>query len=221
MKPEQIIVALDGLDREEAILLAWTLSSSVWGFKVNDLLLSYGLDIIRDLKCLGKVFVDPKLYDIPKTVANSVFCLSEAGADLITVHASGGKEMMKTAVENAGKAKILAVTMLTSLEDSDVQDIYHRPIDEIVWDLAHLAYDSNVHGIVCSSLEVKMLNHLNFMKVVPGIRLGAIDNDDQKRVGNGDGADLFVIGRAITESPDPLEALHKIIRGGYNATNNQ
>jgi orotidine-5'-phosphate decarboxylase len=219
MKNEQIIVALDGMDREEALMLAWTLSPSVWGFKVNDLLLSCGINIIRDLKCLGRVFVDPKLYDIPKTVANSVFRLSDAGADLITVHASGGKDMMEAALENAGNSKILAVTMLTSFEDCDVQSIYHRPIDETVWDLAHLAYESKVHGIVCSSREVKMLQHLNFMKVVPGIRTGQPE-DDQKRIGDGSGADLFVIGRPITEADDPADALNNIIRG-INATNYQ
>lgn len=217
MKNEQIIVALDGLDRDEALMLAWTLSSSVWGFKINDLLLSYGLSIIHDLKCLGKVFVDPKLYDIPRTVANSVLRLASAGADLITVHASGGKKMMEAALDNAGDSKILAVTMLTSFEDSDVQSIYHRPIDEIVWDLAHLAYESKVHGIVCSSHEVKMLQHLNLMKVVPGIRLEQVPKDDQKRVGDGSSADLFVIGRPIIEADDPVEALNKIVRG-VNAT---
>lgn len=211
MKPNQIIVALDGMDREEALMLAWTLSSTVWGFKVNDLLLSHGLDIIRELKCLGRVFADPKLYDIPKTVGNGVRRLAHAGADLITVHASGGKRMMRAAVENAGESKILGVTALTSMDDSEVQATYHRTVDETVWDLAHLAHESGAHGVVCSSREVKMLSHLNFIKVVPGIRLKSVDGDDQRRVGDGAGADLFVIGRPIVEASDPIKAVHDIV----------
>lgn len=211
MKSEQIIVALDGMEREDAITLAWTLASSVWGFKVNDLLLTCGLDIIRDLKYMGRVFADPKLYDIPQTVANSVSRLAGAGADLITVHASGGKTMMEAALDQCSNAKILAVTALTSLEDADVQPVYHRNVAETVWDLAHLAYDTQVHGIICASHEVLALKHLNFMKVVPGIRIGDT-TDDQRRTGIGIGADLVVIGRPITQAEDPLEALKTIVR---------
>ncbi len=220
MQSNQIIVALDGMDREEALMLAWTLSSTVWGFKVNDLLLSQGLEIIKDLKCLGKVFADPKLFDIPKTVGNSVRRLAYAGADLITVHASGGKKMMRAAVDNANDSRILAVTALTSMDDAEVNQIYHRPVDEMVWDLAHLAHESGVHGVVCSSREVTLLKHLNFIKVVPGIRLKSVDGDDQKRTGTGSGADLFVIGRPITESSDPLKAIESIIKGVNDAANN-
>lgn len=210
METNKIIVSLDGMDRKKALLLAWTLASQVWGFKVNDLLLSEGVEIIKDLKCLGRVFADPKLYDTCKTVANSVFKLVDAGADLVTVHASGGKEMMKAALDNAGQAKIIAVTVLTSLDN--VQSIYHRSVDETVWDLAHLAYEANVHGIVCSSKEVKMLHHLDFMKIVPGIRKWPVEGDDQKRVGDGSQGDLFVIGRPITEAADPVEALNRIAK---------
>jgi orotidine-5'-phosphate decarboxylase len=208
------------MEREQALMLAWNLSPYVWGFKVNDLLVSYGLDIVRDLKFLGKVFADPKLYDIPKTVANGVYKLAEAGADLITVHVSGGRQMIKAAMDNAGDAKIIGVTALTSLDDPQIQEVYHRTAEETVWDLAHLAYDCKLDGIVCSSREVEMLKHLNFIKVVPGIRLGRIEGDDQKRTGNGAGADYFVIGRPITEAMDPIEALNQLVRGENNASNN-
>jgi len=221
MQSNQIIVALDGMDREEALMLAWTLSSTVWGFKVNDLLLSCGIEIITELKCLGKVFADPKLFDIPKTVGNSVRRLAHAGADLITVHASGGKRMMKAAVENCGESKILAVTALTSMDEAEVHEIYHRPVEETVWDLAHLAYEAGTHGIVCSSREVNLLKHLNFIKVVPGIRVKNVEGDDQKRVGDGGGGDLFVVGRPISESADPIKAIESIIKGVNDARNNQ
>lgn len=220
MKPEQVIVALDGMDREQALLMAWTLSSKVWGFKVNDLLLTYGLDIIKDLKGLGRVFADPKLYDTPKTISNSVSRLADAGADLITVHASSGRDGLQSAVESAGNAKILAVTILTSMDEPTVQDVYCRSIEETVWDLAHLANDSGAHGIVCSSQEVGLIKHLNLIKVVPGIRLGVIDNDDQRRIGNGSGADLYVIGRPLTQASDPLVALNKLLKGDISDATN-
>lgn len=210
MKPEQIIVALDGLERQEAIALAWTLSSHVWGFKVNDLLLKHGIDIIADLKCLGNVFADPKLYDIPNTVANSVRQLASAGADFITVHASGGRKMIRAALENAQNAKILAVTALTSLGEADMQETYCRRTDELVWDLAHLAYEAGAHGVVCSSQEVALLDHLNFIKVVPGIRTQP--EGDQVRVGDGVGADYIVVGRPVTQARDPLQALNDILK---------
>lgn len=208
MKNKQVIVALDGMKREQALLTAWTLASSVWGFKVNDLLITHGIDIIRDLKCIGRVFADPKLYDTPTTVANSISRLSESGADFITVHASGGKEMMQAALENAGDSKILAVSILTSMDNAQVQETYFKSVDETVWDLSHCAYEVGVHGIVCASQDINMLKHMNILKVVPGIRSEQID--DQKRIGNGEGADYIVVGRAITRSPDPLKALFEL-----------
>ena len=216
MNADQIVVSLDGMDREEALMLAWTLSNIVWGFKVNDLILAYGVEIVKELKCLGKVFADPKLHDIPKTVSNGVRRLSHAGADLITVHASGGGRMIREAVAAAGDAKIIAVTALTSLEDGEVQDVYHRNVEETVWDLAHIAKDSGAHGIVCSSREVQLLKHLDFIKVVPGIRLRGMDGNDQRRTGDGHGADLFVIGRPICESSDPLKTIESIVKGTFN-----
>jgi orotidine-5'-phosphate decarboxylase len=215
MKANQIIVALDGMDRKQALTTAWHLSSMVWGFKINDLLLEHGLDLVRDLKCLGRVFADVKLYDIPQTVTNSVTRLARAGADFITVHASGGKDMIHAAVESCESSRILAVTALTSMNDAASQEVYHRSIDETVWDLAHLSMEAGAYGIVCASSEVTMLSHLPIAKVVPGIRLEASD-DDQVRIGTGKGADYIVVGRPITMSSDPVKALEEII----NATDN-
>lgn len=213
MKSNQIVVALDGMGREEALTLAWTLASSVWGFKVNDLLLTYGLDIIRDLKCLGRnVFADPKLHDIPQTVANCVTRIADAGADLITVHASGGKDMIQAAVEAATDAKIIAVTALTSMDEPTIQEVYCRSVEETVWDLSHLAVEAGVHGIVCASGEVAMLKHLNVIKVIPGIRTVPTP-DDQRRTGVGQGGDLFVVGRPITQAKDPIQALNQLLTG--------
>lgn len=207
---QQIIVALDGMKREDALSMAWTLSSHVWGFKVNDLLFEHGLEIVNDLKCLGKVFVDPKLYDTPSTVANSVMRLSIA--DFITVHASGGKDMLRAALENAGDAQILAVTALTSMNDATTQQIYGKPAAETVWDLAHLAKDVGVPGIVCSSHEVNMLKHLDLVKVVPGIRF----EETGERTGTGINADFIVVGRVVTKASDPIKVIRRL--KGQDAT---
>ena len=97
----KIIVALDGISEKEALRMAKILKGRVWGFKVNDLLFEDGR-IIAKLKKFGNVFADAKLHDIPNTVGNSVARLSRAGADMITVHGSGGIEMMKAAKQSAG-----------------------------------------------------------------------------------------------------------------------
>src|SRR5689334_17776634 len=116
---DKIIVALDGMTRSEALELATALKGSVWGFKVNDLLIQCGLEIVRELKKFGGVFADPKLSDIPNTVGNSVRVLAAAGADLITVHASASAASLKAAVAEAGPSRILAITVLTSMSDED------------------------------------------------------------------------------------------------------
>lgn len=198
MKEKQIIVSLDGLNRHEALSLAWSLSSHVWGVEVNDLVLNCGINIVRDLKCICKVFVNVKLYDTPENVVSNVNKISEVGADFIAVHASGGKEMMQAAVETCGQSKILAIPALPYLTDSDIQPIYSKNTDEMTWDLAHLAKESGVHGIICSASQIEMLNHLNMLKVCYGIHANK--------------ADLFVVGKEITNSLDPCKSLKKLIK---------
>lgn len=200
----KIIVALDGISEKKAIEIAKRLKGLVWGFKVNDLLFE-SPGIIKRLKRFGKVFADAKLHDIPSTVANSVSRLSRAGADLITVHASGGIEMMKAAKKNAGRSKIIAVTVLTSLKDTNN---FARLIKDIK--------AAGVDGIVCSAHELKLLKKEKSLKIVPGIRPSWHKiKDDQSRVATpleavNLGADLLVIGRPITKSNAPRKALERI-----------
>jgi len=198
-----IIVALDGITVREALSIAAKLKGKVWGFKVNDLLFE-GLEIITKLKKFGKVFADAKLHDIPNTVANSVAKLSKAGADMISVHSSGGIEMMKAAKLVAGKSKIIAVTVLTS---SKKADNFLKLVD--------YAQKTNVDGIVCSAHELKYIKK-QFLKVVPGIRPDWYNTkNDQKRTATPAeavslGADFIVIGRPITKSSDPVKAIEKL-----------
>jgi len=202
----RVIVALDGISEKEALRIAALLKGKVWGFKVNDLLFE-DPKIIRKLKKFGNVFADAKLYDIPNTVANSVRRLSAAGADMITVHASGGVKMMKAAKDNSGHSKILAVTVLTSFGGNQKKNVLK---------LAKEAEKAGVDGIVCSGNELKYLKRFRLLKVVPGIRPKDYNRkDDQKRTMTPkeavkNGADYLVIGRPIISSKDPLQILKEI-----------
>lgn len=214
----KIIVACDGMNEAQALTLAERLGDKVWGFKVNDLLIQNGLPIIEKLKKHGKVFADAKLYDIPNTVANSVAALSSAGADLITVHASGGVKMMQAAVKAAGKSQILAVTVLTSMDQSTVNSVYHQDTASQVKSLAHLAAEAEVFGIVCSPEELTLLSTLRLAKVTPGVRPEwHVKGDDQVRIATPldavkQGASFLVVGRPITGHADPLHAVELINR---------
>lgn len=190
MKSEQIIIDLDEVDKDSSFVLAWNLTSCVWGFKINDLILEHGVNIVRDLKCLTQVFADVKLLDTPKSVGNTVRKLSSTGADFISVNAFGGKSMMEAALENAGNSKIIAT--ITDLPDGENQEIFLKRKDETLWDLAHLSFDIGIHGIICN--EVTMLNHLNFIKIC---------TDTRRK------SDYYILGKIITDSSNPKKELAK------------
>lgn len=217
---KRIIIPLDGMPKEQALELAKKLRDHVWGFKVNDLLLDCGVSIIQTLKAWGKVFADPKLHDIPNTVSNAVKKLGAAGADLITVHASGGAKMIEAAVAEAGEDKILAVTLLTSLSNDDALGIYRRSAEDTVLSLARSAAYAGAYGIVCSPQELLIIGKTpelrTLRKVIPGIRPSWYGSaDDQQRTSTPQGAveagaHLLVIGRPITGADDPVEAAQRI-----------
>ncbi len=204
----EIIVALDRLNIHNAIELAQALSGKVWGFKVNDLLIEHGTSIINQLKRYGGVFADPKLHDIPNTVMNSVDRISLAGADMITVHVSGGRQMLDAAMKSARKSKIIGVTMLTSLNPGYIRDIYRGyPLER----LSDLVVDSKIHGVVCAAQELPFWSLIDLIKVVPSVRpFGPLMGDDQFRSCETVETEYIVIGRPITQAKDPLEALQKI-----------
>ncbi|OGZ08709.1 MAG: orotidine 5'-phosphate decarboxylase [Candidatus Lloydbacteria bacterium RIFCSPLOWO2_01_FULL_50_20] len=209
-----IIVALDGMSEERAFLLAASLKDLAWGFKINDLLFE-GTSIIRKLKKFGKVFADAKLHDIPNTVGNSVEKISGAGADIITVHASGGIDMMRAAKKHAGRSKIIAVTVLTSSSGG------RREIARSVSRLMSDAVAARLDGVVCSAHDLSLLRGMKkgntFLAVVPGIRPDwYAKKDDQHRSATPKtameaGAGLLVVGRPITMSKDPVRATKDIL----------
>ena len=201
-----IIVALDGLTKNEALQTAQDTSGKVWGVKIHELLIREGFGIIPELKKFGNVFVDLKFHDIPATVEKEVVAVIEHGADLITVHSSGGTEMLEAAV-SAGGDKVVAITVLTSQKDGGS-----------VLELAERAYNAGVKNVVCSAHEARAVHNLapDITIVTPGIRPENADVQDQKRIATPqwaleEGANLLVIGRPITKAPDKNQALKEIV----------
>lgn len=168
----------------------------------------------------AKVFLDLKLHDIPNTVAGTVAVAREMGVDYLTVHSSGGPEMLTAACEAAeSKLSLLAVTLLTHL-DSTALEILDLPGSSLArvarW--ARLADDSGCSGVVCSPLEVARIRSDRpkpFFLVTPGIRMPGMSRDDQRRTATpqaavDSGADLLVIGRPLTQASDPNLALREL-----------
>ncbi len=207
----KVIVALDGMAYGKMIELVNLLRDKVWGFKVNDALVEHGAGIIGQLKSCGAahVMADPKLFDIPNTVSNSVKVLVEYGADFVTVHALAGPEVLKAAVEaTAGTStKILAISVLTS----DNQD--HRDLE--VRKRAYVAQSCLVPGLVCAAPDLEKIKDISMFKVVPGIRpTGSVKGEDQVHISSmiPPLADYVVVGRPITQAEDPL-AVVKALEG--------
>jgi len=231
---DRIIVALDMPDAEVALETARVLRGHAAWVKVGmTLFYSQGPQIIRDLRSMGyRVFVDLKLHDIPHQVEGACKTLVRQGADLITVHASGGEAMLRAAVTATAQAaekfgverpKIVAVTVLTSLDDAALGDIgCTLPVCDQVHLLAALAAESGVDGVVCSVLEAHNMRSLlgpDALVITPGIRPSWSESGDQRRVATPSkaleaGASHLVIGRSITDADDPVAAFKRIIVEG-------
>ena len=217
-----IIVALDGKQWDDVLPLLDSLRTSGCIWKVNDLMLDRGLAwILPNLSVYGRVMVDLKGHDIPNTITNICKHLWSCPPWAVTVHASGGAGMVRSAVKGlAGTGtKILAVTVLTSLDESGCKDIYGRPPIDQVMHLAKLADAAGADGFVCSPEEVGILSSMPWGKkklfVVPGIRSAGVASGDQQRIGTPKaameaGATHLVIGRQIQEAEDPIAEVARI-----------
>jgi orotidine-5'-phosphate decarboxylase len=223
---ERTFVALDTTDLAHALDLANALSGHVGGMKVGkEFFTACGPDGVRAVTDCGMpVFLDLKFHDIPNTVAGAIKASLALSPYMVNVHASGGETMMRAATQSAeaageGRPLVLGVTVLTSMDESDLQEIgVESSIPDQVMRLASLAQFSGLDGVVCSAREVEDLReHLgkDFKLVVPGIRPQWASSDDQKRIVTpaaaiAIGADYLVIGRPITGASDPVEAADKI-----------
>jgi orotidine-5'-phosphate decarboxylase len=219
----RVCLAFDGMKTEDVYELADLLGDSCYALKLHDAVDREGPDLVLELNCDHRVWVDYKLHDTDGTVGLRAKALSDNGATVITVHASGGVRMMQAAVketrqpDGSAYTEIWAVTILTSLDDGEIGEIYgkERTREQIVIDLALLAKKADVDGIVCSALEVKTLaTHpkLRGMKfIVPGTRSTGVDLGQQRRSATPaqaieDGATLLVAASQVTKADDPVAA---------------
>jgi orotidine-5'-phosphate decarboxylase len=226
---DQLLVALDVDNAIEAIEMAVRLRGRVGGFKVgSQLFTAEGPALVRRLIEQGdRIFLDLKFHDIPNTVAGAVKSAAKLGVWMMTVHASGGLDMMKAAKRAAGEAVsaqrrvaplVVAVTALTSLNDRALVEIGVRgSLERHVEELAALAETAGLDGIVASGRELKILRPQfpNLTIVTPGIRAASAAADDQSRTLSareaiGAGADYIVVGRPIIAAPDPRAAADEI-----------
>lgn len=216
-----IIVALDGKNWEDTLSVIDPLRPSGCILKVNDLLFDAGIaNLVSDLQVYGRVMADLKCHDIPNTVKNTCERLRKCPPWAVTVHASGGGEMVKAAVDalKGTPTKVLAVTVLTSIDPKTSGEIYQRQPLEQVKVLAKISADAGAHGFVCSPEEAKEMKWTYADKtiVTPGIRSEKAPKDDQARIATprgakDNGADFLVMGRQVLNAPNPVGEVNRVM----------
>ena len=221
-----IIVAIDENNFKKASELINKLDPKKCMVKIGSVAFnSIGHEIIYYAADHGfKIFLDLKLHDIPNTVKKSIQGLASLPIKMLTIHTSGGKDMMMAAMEATSdtQIKVFGVTALTSLSDDEIDEIFQRTSSEQVNAMLDLAESAGIDGIVCSPHELQLVKKRGtLLAITPGIRLQDSD-DDQKRVMTPKeainlGADYLVIGRPITQSDDMLGTLEDIFNKIYNS----
>lgn len=228
----KLILALDLPDRESALKILDGLRGKLEWVKIGlQMYLKYGANFVREVSGMGfKIFLDLKLFDIPNTVASAVESVSALPVSMLTIHASGGREMMRRAVESAAERNpellILGVTVITSFDaDSLAETGVELEPEWQVEKLAKLAVDSGLKGLVCSPLEIENLRSIlpeDTVLVTPGIRPSGSSADEQKRImtpadAARAGSDFIVVGRPILKAENPAFAVSKILEEIANA----
>lgn len=224
-KPCQLILALDLESKEEALAMLDQLEHSLDWVKIGlQLFTAYGPDFVREVADRGyRIFLDLKLHDIPNTVAKAVQSIARLPVELLTLHASGGSEMLQWAnrarADHAPDLNLLAVTVLTSMDEAQLHalNIQNSPEAQVLH-LAGLSLDVGIQGLVCSSLELPPLRQkygADPIIVTPGIRPAGSSSDEQKRImtpqaAAAAGSSYIVVGRPILMAPDPAAAAQAI-----------
>ena len=227
MSEERVCIALDFGTRAEVLAAARRFAGRVGWMKVGlEAFVAEGPSLVSEVAaCAGgaKVFLDLKFHDIPATVAGAITSAARSGASMVNVHAAGGRAMLEAARQAAGQAgltRLIAVTLLTSI---DVPALAELPMagepEGIARRLALLAKDCGLDGVVCSAMDLAAIREAcgpDFFTVVPGIRPAGTDVQDQKRIATpasaiAGGAGLLVIGRPVTAARDPDAALTRIL----------
>ncbi len=227
----KVVVALDVSNKNKAAQLFDELGEDAAALKIGlEMFIRFGPEIVQNAVARGaKIMLDLKLHDIPNTVQKAVANVSLLGAELLTIHTTGGMKMMKAArrgIEEAEKnygvkgPKLLGVTVLTSISEEAMKNELGviKSVEEHVVSLALLAKEAGLDGVVASPKEIKSIRNAcgdDFLIVTPGIRPAGSSVDDQKRVCTpeqavADGADYLVIGRPILQADNPVEKLKEI-----------
>lgn len=221
----RLAVALDLPDAKQALSLVESLGDICQWFKVGmELYYAAGNSLVQELRNRGfNVFLDLKLHDIPNTVTGAIRSATQAGASLLTIHASGGAAMLAAAADAAsapGAPRLLAVTVLTSMDAKQLTGIgiTATPAEQVLR-LAKLAKAAGIDGMVSSAEEVAALRAElgpETMLVIPGIRPAGAEIGDQKRIATpssaiSQGASMLVVGRPITQAADPKHAAQAIL----------
>lgn len=223
----ELILALDVESLEEAREMLKKIGPKLRWVKVGlQLFTKYGPDVVRILADMGyKVFLDPKFHDIPNQVASAIRSLKDLPIGLLTLHVSGGEEMMRWASEArkgmGSSMELLGITVLTSMDGVGLKSIgVNYTAEEQVLRLARLGVESGLQGLVCSPLELAMLREKlgpGPILVTPGIRPMGADLNEQKRIMTAGeavvaGASYIVVGRPILKAVDPKKALEEILK---------
>ena len=223
--PCQLILALDLETREEALAMLNCLGDSIEWVKIGlQMFTAHGPEFVGEIAGRGyKVFLDLKLHDIPNTVSKTVESIAKLPVELLTLHASGGSEMLEwanqTRADHAPELNLLAVTVLTSMNDTQLHSLnVRKTTEEHVLHLADMSLKSGIQGLVCSSLELKTLrDHFGPEPIIvtPGIRPAGSIKDEQKRIMTPTaaavaGSNFIVVGRPILKSDDPAATARAI-----------
>ncbi len=234
---KDVIIACDFPDRETTLAFLDRFTEEKPFVKIGmELFYAQGPEMVREIKRRGhRIFLDLKLHDIPNTVRRSMAVLSSLDVDMVNLHAAGGKEMMRAALEgltrkDGTRPLLIAVTQLTSTSQRVMEEelLIEKPLDQVVLHYAKNAAEAGLDGVVCSPLEAGKVHEVcgsSFVTVTPGVRFAGGDVGDQVRVttpakAGQIGSDYLVMGRPITGAEDPVAAYRRAVkefRGGTEA----
>lgn len=226
---KDVIIACDFSSAEECFRFLDRFSEEKPFVKIGmELYYTEGPAIVREIKRRGhKIFLDLKLHDIPNTVRKAMAVVSRLDADIVNLHAAGGSNMMKAAIEgltrpDGSRPLLIAVTQLTSTDQQLMESelLIEKRLEDVVIAYAQNAAASGLDGVVCSPLEAGRVHEAcgtGFLAVTPGVRFAEGDTGDQKRVTTPQkarelGADYIVVGRPITQADDPVAAYRKCVK---------
>ena len=218
MKSRKIIVALDSNNLNRTIKLVKKLKKDVYAFKIGyQFFFNFGLNGYKKIYDIcPKIFLDLKLHDIPNTVYETIIGFNDCKIDMLTVHLSGGEEMLNKAMLAAKSinAKVIGVSILTSLDEKDSLALFNNKIEDQISHLFKIALKANIDGIVCSPHELEIANTIlgtHVIKITPGIRDVKVEDDQERTMSAKEaikkGSTYLVIGRPITQADDVAHSL--------------